>query len=94
MYVNGAELGCTYQDLFGYAQMQTAWIMSHLNGVPSLTAVLSQFALPLPIALPLLIVCWFFGFVCCAFGFVGLAWLGFFAASLTTLFLFSSHYIK
>lgn len=23
-YVNGVELGCTYHDLFGYAQMQTA----------------------------------------------------------------------
>lgn len=30
-YVNVAELSCTYQDLFGNAQMQTIWIMSITN---------------------------------------------------------------
>lgn len=46
-YVNGAELSCIYQDLFGNAQIQTALLMSNLTGVSLCTAKLSHLVLPL-----------------------------------------------
>lgn len=45
--VNGAELGCVYQDLFGNAQIQTALLMSNLTGVSLFTEMLAHLVLPL-----------------------------------------------
>lgn len=43
-YVNVAELGCTYQDLFGNAQMQTVLIMSTVMFLTYCSAVTLRFA--------------------------------------------------